>query len=286
MPLVRQTYFQKYGVPELFVLCFGLFLAIAVAVVLRDRACHGPTDAGRLAWGLSIVGGESQIAGLVTIAPYLFLVGVLLVLSCSAFSWHGMAAKAQYVSRCTSHDTGGSLASRNRPRPPVRGEASETNRPGVHPGPWGGHLSCIPRPLRGVRVGPADSWLPWHPWWTISPVKRGSRHDWCQRSIDYEKGLDRSRVIEVAKGARKLFEGLPGLRFKFFTLDENRQQAMNFDVWESSEAAELSSPRSFGRRSLGCTAHRPQSASWKSLKWWIIRARRSSTRPIQSRPSP
>lgn len=93
VPLVRQTYFQKYGVPELFVLCFGLFLAIAVAVVLRDRACHGPTDAGRLAWGLSIAGLIIGIVGSVTIAPYLFLVGVLLVLSCRAFSWHGMAAK-------------------------------------------------------------------------------------------------------------------------------------------------------------------------------------------------
>jgi hypothetical protein len=56
--------------------------------------------------------------------------------------------------------------------------------------------------------------------------------------FDYEKGWDRSRVIEVAKGARKMFEGLPGLRFKFFTLDEKRQQAINFYVWESSEAAE------------------------------------------------
>ena len=56
--------------------------------------------------------------------------------------------------------------------------------------------------------------------------------------FDYEKGLDRSRIIEVAKGARKMFEGMPGLRLKFFTFDEKRQQAMNFYVWESSEAAE------------------------------------------------
>jgi heme-degrading monooxygenase HmoA len=56
--------------------------------------------------------------------------------------------------------------------------------------------------------------------------------------FDYEKGMDRSRIIEVAQGARKMFEGLPGLRFKFFTFDEKRKQAMNFYVWESSEAAE------------------------------------------------
>ena len=56
--------------------------------------------------------------------------------------------------------------------------------------------------------------------------------------FDYENGLDRTRVIEVAKGARTMFEGLPGLLFKFFTLDEKGQQAMNFYAWESLEAAE------------------------------------------------
>ena len=56
--------------------------------------------------------------------------------------------------------------------------------------------------------------------------------------FDYEGDFDRSRVIEVAKNARKMFEGLPGLRFKVFTLDDKEQQAMNFYVWDSREAAE------------------------------------------------
>ncbi len=56
--------------------------------------------------------------------------------------------------------------------------------------------------------------------------------------FDYETGLDRPRIIEVARQARTMFEGLPGLAFKFFTLDEKGQQAMNFYVWESTEAAE------------------------------------------------
>ena len=30
---------------------------------------------------------------------------------------------------------------------------------------------------------------------------------------------------------------MPGLRFKFFTLDEEQQRATNFYVWESEEAA-------------------------------------------------
>jgi heme-degrading monooxygenase HmoA len=56
--------------------------------------------------------------------------------------------------------------------------------------------------------------------------------------FDYDGDLDRSRVIEVARNARKMFEGLPGLRFKVFTLDDTQQRAMNFYVWDSREAAE------------------------------------------------
>jgi heme-degrading monooxygenase HmoA len=56
--------------------------------------------------------------------------------------------------------------------------------------------------------------------------------------FDYDGDFDRSRVIEVAKNARKMFEGLPGLRFKFFTLDEKQQRALNIYVWDSREAAE------------------------------------------------
>ena len=41
--------------------------------------------------------------------------------------------------------------------------------------------------------------------------------------FDYDGDFDRSRVVEVAKNARKMFEGLPGLRFKVFTLDETQQ---------------------------------------------------------------
>jgi heme-degrading monooxygenase HmoA len=56
--------------------------------------------------------------------------------------------------------------------------------------------------------------------------------------FDFGEGFDRSRVLEVAKNARGMFEGLSGLRFKVFTVDEKQQRAMNFYVWESQEAAE------------------------------------------------
>ena len=56
--------------------------------------------------------------------------------------------------------------------------------------------------------------------------------------FEYDGDFDRTRVIEVAKNARKMFEGLPGLRFKFFTIDEKQQRAINIYVWDSKEAAE------------------------------------------------
>lgn len=56
-------------------------------------------------------------------------------------------------------------------------------------------------------------------------------------TFDYDGTFDRSRVIEVADRARAMFEGMPGLRFKFFTFDETEQRATNFYVWESKEAA-------------------------------------------------
>jgi heme-degrading monooxygenase HmoA len=55
--------------------------------------------------------------------------------------------------------------------------------------------------------------------------------------FDYDGDFDRSRVIDVAKNARKMFEGLPGLRLKVFTLNDKQQRAMNFYVWDSQEAA-------------------------------------------------
>jgi hypothetical protein len=57
-------------------------------------------------------------------------------------------------------------------------------------------------------------------------------------SFEYEGNFDRSRIEGVAANARGMFEGMPGLRFKFFTFDEKEQRARNFYVWESHEAAD------------------------------------------------
>ena len=55
--------------------------------------------------------------------------------------------------------------------------------------------------------------------------------------FEYDGTFDRSRVIDVAGHARATFEGMPELRFKFFTFDEQHGRATNFYVWESKEAA-------------------------------------------------
>ena len=54
----------------------------------------------------------------------------------------------------------------------------------------------------------------------------------------YDGDFDRARVVRVADNARAMFEGMPGLRFKFFTFDEKQQRATNFYVWDSQEVAE------------------------------------------------
>jgi hypothetical protein len=56
--------------------------------------------------------------------------------------------------------------------------------------------------------------------------------------FDYDGNFDRERIVGVADHARAMFEGMPGLRFKFFTFDAKLQQASNFYVWESREAAD------------------------------------------------
>jgi len=57
-------------------------------------------------------------------------------------------------------------------------------------------------------------------------------------TFQYDGDFDRSRIENVAEHARGMFEGMPGLRSKFFTVDEKQQRAVNFYVWDSDQAAE------------------------------------------------
>jgi hypothetical protein len=56
-------------------------------------------------------------------------------------------------------------------------------------------------------------------------------------TFGYADDFDRGRILKVASNARGMFEGMPELRFKFFTFDEEQQRAVNFYVWDSQEAA-------------------------------------------------
>ena len=56
-------------------------------------------------------------------------------------------------------------------------------------------------------------------------------------TFDYSGDFDRDRVIKVAGDSRGMFDGMPGLRLKVFTLDQERQRAANFYVWDDSEEA-------------------------------------------------
>jgi len=53
----------------------------------------------------------------------------------------------------------------------------------------------------------------------------------------YGADFDEAKIRKVAEGARGRFVGMPGLRSKAFTLDVEKREAINFYVWESSDAA-------------------------------------------------
>jgi len=55
--------------------------------------------------------------------------------------------------------------------------------------------------------------------------------------FQYGDEFDRAHVEEIARGARGRFEGMPQLRQKTFTVDEQNRRATNVYLWESEDAA-------------------------------------------------
>jgi heme-degrading monooxygenase HmoA len=49
--------------------------------------------------------------------------------------------------------------------------------------------------------------------------------------------LDEETVRKIAAEATPMFEGMPNLHTKYFTLDEKRNRATNVYIWESEDAA-------------------------------------------------
>jgi heme-degrading monooxygenase HmoA len=56
-------------------------------------------------------------------------------------------------------------------------------------------------------------------------------------SFRFESGIDGDAVRAIAEQAQHRFAGMPGLRSKAFTVDEDAAEATNVYVWESQEAA-------------------------------------------------
>ena len=53
----------------------------------------------------------------------------------------------------------------------------------------------------------------------------------------YGDNFDEQAVRKIAETARPTFEGMPGLRFKAFTVNSGKREATNFYIWDSEEAA-------------------------------------------------
>jgi hypothetical protein len=55
--------------------------------------------------------------------------------------------------------------------------------------------------------------------------------------FQYADEFDRANIPGIAREARGRFEGLPHLRQKAFTIDEQNRRATNVYLWESEDAA-------------------------------------------------
>ena len=55
--------------------------------------------------------------------------------------------------------------------------------------------------------------------------------------FQYGDDFDAARIAGIAHEARGAFEGMPGLRQKAFTVDEQGRRATNVYLWDSEDAA-------------------------------------------------
>lgn len=75
--------------------------------------------------------------------------------------------------------------------------------------------------------------------------------------FQYADDFDRARVAEIARDARTRFEGMPGLRQKAFTVDEQNRRATNVYIWDSGEAARAFFDEGFAERVAALYGVRP-----------------------------
>jgi heme-degrading monooxygenase HmoA len=70
--------------------------------------------------------------------------------------------------------------------------------------------------------------------------------------------LEEERVRKVAAEARAMFEGMPGLRTKVFTLGEKGNRATNVYLWDTEDAARGFFSDELVERVTGLYGVRPQ----------------------------
>jgi len=75
--------------------------------------------------------------------------------------------------------------------------------------------------------------------------------------FQYADDFDRTRIEGIAREARGRFEGLPGLRQKAFTVDEQNRRATNVYLWDTEEAARAFFSDELVDRITGLYAARP-----------------------------
>ncbi len=56
-------------------------------------------------------------------------------------------------------------------------------------------------------------------------------------TFEYAEGFDRKRILAIAEKAKGTFAGMPGLRSKAFTIDDENRRARNVYLWESEQGA-------------------------------------------------
>lgn len=76
-------------------------------------------------------------------------------------------------------------------------------------------------------------------------------------TFHYGDNFDEQALRKIAESARAMFEGMPGLRSKAFTLNSERREAANFYVWDSEDAARAFFTDQFLERVTGLYGVRP-----------------------------
>lgn len=56
-------------------------------------------------------------------------------------------------------------------------------------------------------------------------------------TFQFGSNFNEAALRKIAEGARGMFEGMPGLRSKLFSIRPEKKEATNVYVWDSEEAA-------------------------------------------------